>query len=63
MNIDKCDGCLFADTDYDMGACIPVCTRDITDYIEAVNARLDKEPCPWHITMKKIIQLQDDGLL
>ena len=59
---DKCYGCIFADEEHDMGATIPVCNRE-TDFIEAVNAREDKEPCPWHITMEKIIELQDNGLL
>ena len=63
MKGDKCDGCIFADAENYMTAIIPICTRDIPDYIESVNARLDPEPCPWYITMKKIIQLQDDGLL
>ena len=59
----KCEGCIFADDIHDMGTAFPVCTRDIPDFIESVNARLDSEPCPWHITMKKIILLQDNGLL
>jgi hypothetical protein len=63
MSIDKCDGCIFADAENYMTTTIPICTRDISDYIESVNARLDPEPCPWHITTKKIIELQDNGLL
>ena len=59
---DKCYGCIFADEEHDMGATFPVCIRE-EDFIEAVNAREDKEPCPWHITFKKIIELQDNGLL
>lgn len=60
---DKCEGCIFADDIHDMGATFPICTRDIPDFIEAANARIDTEPCPFYITMKKIIQLQDNGLL
>ncbi len=58
---DKCYKCLFADEMRDMGATIPVCNRE-EDFIEAVNARSDTEPCPWYITMKRIIELQNDGL-
>lgn len=59
---DKCHKCIFADEEHDMGATFPVCIRE-EDFIEAVNARLDTEECPWHITFKKIIELQDNGLL
>lgn len=59
---DKCHKCIFADEEHDMGATFPVCIRE-EDFIEAVNAREDKEPCPWHITFKTIIELQDNGLL
>lgn len=59
---DKCHKCIFADGEYDKGITFPVCVRE-EDFIEAVNARLDEEECPWHITYKKIIELQDDGLL
>lgn len=61
---DKCEGCIFADEEsvHPAGWYVPVCKRE-TDLIESGNARADKEPCPWHITMKKIIDLQDNGLL
>ena len=61
---DKCDGCIFAaeQPDEKEGWYYEVCTRE-SDFIESVNARRDKDPCPWHITMKKIIELQDNGLL
>jgi hypothetical protein len=60
--MDKCYKCIFADEYRDMGATIPVCGR-IKDFIEAVNARQDTEPCPFHITKEKIINLQDNCLL
>jgi hypothetical protein len=60
---DKCEGCIFAGEEYDMGTTFPICTRDIDDFIEAANARIDKEPCPWYISKKKIIEMQDEGLL
>lgn len=59
---DKCYKCLFADEEHDMNATFPVCLRE-KDFIESVNAREDKEPCPWHITLKQIIEMQDKGLL
>lgn len=60
---DKCEGCIFAEDVQDMHATFPICNRDIDDFIESVNARRDTEPCPWHISAKRIIQLQDNGLL
>ena len=61
---DKCDGCIFAfgQLDEELSLHFEVCTRE-SDFIEAVNARNDKEECPWHITYKKIIELQDNGVL
>jgi hypothetical protein len=59
---DKCYKCLFADEEQYMTTTIPVCIRE-ADYIESVKAREDKEICPWHITMKQIIEMQDRGLL
>ena len=61
---DKCTGCIFAgEAPYEKeGWYFPICTRE-DDFIESVNAREDKEPCPWHITIERIIALQNEGLL
>lgn len=61
---DKCHKCIFADEQpaEKEGWYFPVCLRE-EDFIESVNAREDKEPCPWHITMKDIIDLQNEGML
>ena len=59
---DKCAGCIFAYEEEYMTAIIPICTRE-EDYIESVNARTDTEPCPFYISKKKIIDLQNDGML
>lgn len=61
--VDKCAGCIFADDIHDMGVTFPICTRDIPDFIEASEARRDPEPCPFYITKRKIIWMQDVGLM
>lgn len=60
--VDKCFKCIFAGELNDIDGVFPLCTRE-TDFIEASNARRDKEECPWHITKKDIIRRQDNGLL
>lgn len=58
----KCHECIFADEVHDMGATFSVCNRE-EDFIKSVYAVKDKEACRWHISYKKIIELQDKGML
>ena len=59
---DKCFGCIFAEEMKDMDTIFPICCRE-HDFIESSNARRDPNPCPWYITRKEIIRVQNNRLL
>ena len=57
----KCAGCIFLSEFRDMGASCPVCVRaDERDLVADIAACKVPGPCPWHITLSQVKQLQED---
>ena len=54
----KCHNCLFLSNYRDMGWSADVCTRGNYNLAEAIEACDNPEPCKWHITRQKVMDIQ-----
>lgn len=54
----KCHNCLFLSNYRDMGWSADVCTRGNYNLAEAIEACENPEPCKWHITRRKVMDIQ-----